>query len=205
MKLRAKIISYFNSRQTCYLSNMTCYIHFGKCFCRNENCYFHIIYINVEILTILSNFWHGEKEKCMEMHSFSATLQNQLFSVLSDRFQSLQKFLTSQKIELPTFSKTCTYIPTFECRELNTIKSISRFGYFLRKVSAFLKEEWILLILHKSTFHHICQDSRSTEGWKNNSRTKATITNIIYLQKSYHKSFFFKDDFQSVSEKKIRV
>ena len=34
------------------------------------------------------------------------------FPVLSDRFQSLQKFLTSQKIELPTFSKTCTYIPT---------------------------------------------------------------------------------------------
>ena len=112
LKLRAKIISYFNSRQTCYLSNMTEYIHFWNVLVRNENCYFHIIYINVEILTILSNFWYGGKEKFTEMHSFSATLQNQLFSVLSDRFQSLQKFLTSQKIELPTFSKTCTYIPT---------------------------------------------------------------------------------------------
>ena len=112
MKLRAKIISYFNSRQTCYLSNMTYYIHFWKCYFSKKKWKLLLSYhLNVEILTILSNFWHGEKEKFTEMHSFSATLQNQLFSVLSDRFQSLQKFLTSQKIELPTFSKTCTYIP----------------------------------------------------------------------------------------------
>ena len=120
-------------------------------------------------------------------------------------FKACKSFLLLRKLSYLHFLKLVPTFLLFECRELNTIKSISRFGYFLRKVSAFLKEEWILLILHKSTFHHICQDSRSTEGWKNNSRTKATITNIIYLQKSYHKSFFFKDDFQSVSEKKIRV
>ena len=136
---------------------------------------------------------------------FPQLCKTNFFPYTRTDFKACKSFLLLRKLSYLHFLKLVPTFLLFECRELNTIKSISRFGYFLRKVSAFLKEEWILLILHKSTFHHICQDSRSTEGWKNNSQTKATITNIIYLQKRYHKSFFFKDDFQSVSEKKIRV